>query len=174
MSTASEHLVRFELNGERRELTVRANTRLIDLLRDDLGLTGTKEGCSVGVCGACSVLLDGQLMSACLLPAAFVDGARVTTIEGIAPDEQHLSPLQDAFIRHGGFQCGICTPGQVVAATALLAEHPRPTVEQIKAWMMGNLCRCTGYYKIVESIVAASRSESNSVSREQVGVSVSC
>src|SRR5881275_835920 len=101
MSTASEHLVRFELNGERRELTVRANRRLIDLLRDDLGLTGTKEGCSVGVCGACSVLVDGQVMSACLVPAVFVDGARVTTIEGLAPDAAHLTPLQDAFIRHG-------------------------------------------------------------------------
>ena len=170
MSTASEHLVRFELNGERRELTVRANTRLIDLLRDDLGLTGTKEGCSVGVCGACSVLLDGQLMSACLLPAAFVDGARVTTIEGIAPDEQHLSPLQDAFIRHGGFQCGICTPGQVVAATALLQEHPRPTTNEVKRWMMGNLCRCTGYYKIVASILAAAESVTPPPPREPVGV----
>jgi aerobic carbon-monoxide dehydrogenase small subunit len=170
MSTASEHLVRFELNGERRELTVRANTRLIDLLRDDLGLTGTKEGCSVGVCGACSVLLDGQLMSACLLPAAFVDGARVTTIEGIAPDEQHLSALQDAFIRHGGFQCGICTPGQVVAATALLQEHPRPTADEVKRWMMGNLCRCTGYYKIVASILAAAESPTPTPPREPVGV----
>jgi aerobic-type carbon monoxide dehydrogenase small subunit (CoxS/CutS family) len=170
MSTASEHLVRFELNGERRELTVRANTRLIDLLRDDLGLTGTKEGCSVGVCGACSVLLDGQLMSACLLPAAFIDGARVTTIEGIAPDEQHLSPLQDAFIRHGGFQCGICTPGQVVAATALLQEHPRPTTDEVKRWMMGNLCRCTGYYKIVAAILAAAESPTPPPPREPVGV----
>ena len=170
MSTASEHLVRFELNGERRELTVRANTRLIDLLRDDLGLTGTKEGCSVGVCGACSVLLDGQLMSACLLPAAFVDGARVTTIEGIAPDEHHLSPLQDAFIRHGGFQCGICTPGQVVAATALLQEHPRPTADEVKRWMMGNLCRCTGYYKIVAAILAAAESPTPPPPREPVGV----
>ena len=97
---------------------------MIDLLRDELGLTGTKEGCSVGVCGACSVLVDGQLVSACLLPAAFVDGTQVTTIEGLAPDDEHLTPLQDAFIRHGGFQCGICTPGQIVAATALLAEQP--------------------------------------------------
>ena len=155
MTTASEHPVRFELNGEPRELSVRANTRLIDLLRDGLGLTGTKEACSVGVCGACSVLIDGQLMSACLLPAAFVDGSRVTTIEGLAPDAEHLSPVQDAFIRHGGFQCGICTPGQIVAATALLEENPHPNEGQVRAWMMGNLCRCTGYYQIVESILAA-------------------
>src|SRR5919199_4211962 len=155
MTTASEHPVRFELNGEPRELSVRANTRLIDLLRDGLGLTGTKEACSVGVCGACSVLVDGDLLSACLLPAAYVDGARVTTIEGLAPDDEHLSPVQDAFIRHGGFQCGICTPGQIIAATALLAEHPKPTVDQVRQWMAGNLCRCTGYYKIVESILAA-------------------
>jgi carbon-monoxide dehydrogenase small subunit len=151
----NQHTLRFELNGQPREVSVAANRRLIDLLRDDLGLTGTKEGCSVGVCGACSVLVDGAVMSACLLPAVFVDGARVTTIEGLAPDDEHLTPLQDAFIRHGGFQCGICTPGQIIAATALLQETPHPTVEQVKEWMMGNLCRCTGYYKIVESIQAA-------------------
>jgi aerobic carbon-monoxide dehydrogenase small subunit len=155
--TASEHVVRFDLNGTRRELTVRANTRLIDLLRDDLGLTGTKEGCSVGVCGACSVLVDGVLVSSCLLPAIMADGAAITTVEGLAPDEEHLSPLQESFIRHGGFQCGICTPGQLIAATALLAEQPRPTEAQVKEWMMGNLCRCTGYYQIVESILAAAQ-----------------
>ena len=155
MSTGSEHRLQFELNGEQRDLTVAANVRLIDLLRDDLELTGTKEGCSVGVCGACSVLVDGQLLSACLLPAAFVDGTTVTTIEGLAPDAEHLSPLQDAFIRNGGFQCGICTPGQLIAATALLAEIPRPAPDEIKQWMMGNLCRCTGYYQIVESILSA-------------------
>src|SRR5216684_7677095 len=100
MST-SLHALRFQLNGTPRAMTVPAHVRLIDLLRDELGLTGTKEGCGVGVCGACSVLVDGQLMSACLLPAAFVDGTRVTTIEGLAPDPDHLSPLQDAFIPHG-------------------------------------------------------------------------
>jgi aerobic carbon-monoxide dehydrogenase small subunit len=167
---ASHHALRFSLNGTPRELTVSAHVRLIDLLRDDLGLTGTKEGCGVGVCGACSVLVDGQLMSACLMPAAFVDGASVVTIEGLAPDEDHLSPLQDAFIRYGGFQCGICTPGQIVAATALLKAHPRPTTDQVRDWMMGNLCRCTGYYKIVESILAAAESETTSVARESVGM----
>src|SRR5947208_10726813 len=156
-ATMTEHIIRFQVNGTARELTIASHVRLIDLLRDELGLTGTKEGCSVGVCGACSVLVDGQLLSACLLPAAFVDGTRVTTIEGLAPDAEHLSPLQDAFIRHGGFQCGICTPGQIVAATALLRETQSPTESQVKEWMMGNLCRCTGYYKIVESILAAAK-----------------
>src|SRR3954470_13309312 len=112
----TEHTIRFQVNGAVRELTVASHLRLIDLLRDELGLTGTKEGCSVGVCGACSVLIDGQLLSACLMPAVFVDGTRVTTVEGLAPDEEHLSAVQDAFIRHGGFQCGICTPGQIIAA----------------------------------------------------------
>ena len=167
----SRHLVRCTVNGTDRELTIPAHMRLIDLLRDELGLTGTKEGCSVGVCGVCSVLVDGMLLSACLMPAAFVDGARVTTIEGLAPDEQHLSALQDAFIRQGGFQCGICTPGQIIAASALLAECPRPSVDETRAWMMGNLCRCTGYYGIVESIQAAAASDGATVAREKVGVS---
>ena len=170
MTLPSQHLLHFELNGVPREMTVPAHLRLIDLLRDVLGLTGTKEGCSVGVCGACSVLVDGQVLSACLLPAAFVDGTRLTTIEGLAPDDDHLTALQDAFIRHGGFQCGICTPGQIIAATALLQAHPRPTRDQVKSWMMGNLCRCTGYYKIVESILAAAEAGPAAVAREALGV----
>jgi carbon-monoxide dehydrogenase small subunit len=173
MLAASEHLVRCNVNGADLELTVPSNMRLIDLLRDELRLTGTKEGCSVGVCGVCSVLVDGKLLSACLLPAAFVDGTHVTTIEGLAPDDLHLTALQDAFIRRGGFQCGICTPGQIIAASALLAENPKPSVEQIKAWMAGNLCRCTGYYRIIESIQAAANSECASVLRESLGVEVS-
>ena len=151
----SEHRLHLTINGQPHEVSVAANRLLIHVLREDLNLTGTKEGCSVGVCGACSVLVDGELMSACLLPAVLADGAAITTVEGLAPDDEHLSPLQDAFIRHGGFQCGICTPGQLIAATALLTEYPKPSVDQIKSWMMGNLCRCTGYYQIVESIQAA-------------------
>ena len=171
--TTSTVTVRFQVNGAPRELTIASHLRLIDVLRDELGLTGTKEGCSVGVCGACSVLVDGQLVSACLLPGVFADGTSVTTVEGLAPDDEHLTPLQDAFIRHGGFQCGICTPGQIIAATALLAEQPRPTAEQVRQWMMGNLCRCTGYYKIVESVLAAAasaQSGTGAVRREDVGV----
>ena len=151
----SEHTLQVTVNGQPRELTVPANRLLLHVLREDLGLTGTKEGCSVGVCGACSVLVDGQLVSSCLLPAVMADGAQVTTVEGLAPDDEHLSPLQESFIRHGGFQCGICTPGQLIAATALLAEKPKPTEAEVRSWMMGNLCRCTGYYQIVESILAA-------------------
>jgi carbon-monoxide dehydrogenase small subunit len=151
----SEHTVRFELNGQPHEVRVPANRLLLDLLREDLGFTGTKEGCTIGVCGTCSVLVDGAVMSACLLPVVSLDGARVTTIEGLAPSENELTPLQDAFIRYGGFQCGICTPGQIVSATALLHENPAPSRDDIRHWMMGNLCRCTGYYKIAESIEAA-------------------
>jgi carbon-monoxide dehydrogenase small subunit len=156
----SEHSLRLTINGAPHQLTVPANRLLVHLLRDDLGLTGTKEGCSVGVCGACSVLVDGVLVSACLLPAILADGSSITTVEGLAPDDEHLSPLQDAFIRHGGFQCGICTPGQLIAATALLQEQPRPTQSQVREWMMGNLCRCTGYYQIVDSILAAAETYS--------------
>jgi len=150
----STHRLRFTLNGSPRSLEVRADRRLIDVLRDDLGCTGTKEGCSIGVCGACSVLVGGELLSACLLPAVFVEGRAVTTVEGLAHGDD-LSPLQDAFIRQGGFQCGICTPGQLIAATALLAEHPRPSDIEIRDWMMGNLCRCTGYHGITRAIKAA-------------------
>ena len=142
------------VNGQPHTVTIPANRLLLHLLREDLGLTGTKEGCSVGVCGACSVMVDGVLLSACLLPAVLVDGADITTVEGLAAQGE-LSPLQEAFIRHGGFQCGICTPGQLIAATALLDENPRPTEAQVRAWMMGNLCRCTGYYQIVDSVLAA-------------------
>ena len=156
----SEHVLRFEVNGQPQEVTVQAHHLLIDLLRERLGLSGTKEACSIGVCGACSVLVDGRVVSACLMPAVMVDGARIQTVEGLAAPDGTLSPLQDAFIRYGGFQCGICTPGQLIAATALLAEQPHPTTDQIKEWMMGNLCRCTGYYKIIDSILAAAEMSS--------------
>src|SRR5205823_1159474 len=131
----TQHQLRFTLNGQAVEAQVPSERLLIDLLRDELGFTGTKEGCSVGVCGACSVLLDGRLVTACLMPAVFVDGRELTTIEGLAASDGSLSPLQSAFIRHGGFQCGICTPGQIISATALLAEQPRPTAEQVREWM---------------------------------------
>ena len=150
----TEHQIRFRVNGEPRELRVAAQRRLIDVLRADCGLTGTKEGCSVGVCGACAVLVDGELLSSCLLPAVFVDGAEVTTVEGLSKGP--LTPLQEAFITEGGFQCGICTPGQLITASALLAAHPKPTDAEIGEWMMGSLCRCTGYHGIVRAIKTAS------------------
>ena len=147
--------VHLEINGQPHELDVAPTRRLVDVLRYDLGLTGTKEACAVGVCGACSVLVDGELVSACLLPAALADNRRITTIEGIASPDGELTALQTAFIREGGLQCGACTPGQIVAATALLAERPHPDEAQIKEWMAGNLCRCTGYAGIIRASRAA-------------------
>lgn len=146
--------IRLRINSQSVTREIPDNRMLIDLLRYDLGLTGTKEGCSVGVCGACTVLLDGQPVSSCLALAVMTDGAEVLTIEGLAEGDR-LHPLQRAFIESGGFQCGICTPGQIMAAKALLDVNPQPSKEEIQTWMMGNLCRCTGYYKIIEAIQAA-------------------
>ena len=145
----SRHRIRFTLNDAPVDMTVPAERLLVDLLREDLGKTGTKDGCSVGVCGLCTVQVDGAPMSACLLLATQVDGAAVRTIEGLA------SPLQDAFIEEGGFQCGICTSGQLIAADALLRAKPEATDAEIADWQMGNLCRCTGYYGIVRAIAKA-------------------
>lgn len=147
--------VEFTVNGRTARVAVEPAWSLVDVLRRGLDLTGTKLGCGVGVCGVCSVIVDGELQSACLVPAVQLDGRTVETIEGIANPDGSLTALQEAFIAHGGFQCGICTPGQVVAATALLREHPEPTREQIVEWMTGNLCRCTGYHGIVRAIEAA-------------------
>ena len=146
--------IQLRINGQSVIREIPDNRLLIDLLRYDVGLTGTKEGCSVGACGACTVLLDGQAVSSCLTLAVMANGAEVLTIEGLAEGER-LHPLQRAFIESGGFQCGICTPGQIMAAKALLDVNPQPSKEEIQTWMMGNLCRCTGYYKIIEAIQAA-------------------
>jgi aerobic carbon-monoxide dehydrogenase small subunit len=148
--------IRLTVNGRLHALDVPTYRTLLDCLRYDLELTGSKEGCGVGVCGACTVLLDGKMISSCIALAVFADGHEVTTVEGLADDER-LHPVQQAFIDAGGFQCGICTPGQVVAAKALLDTIPDPTDAEIRDWMLGNLCRCTGYYKIVESIRAAAQ-----------------
>ncbi len=145
--------VEFTVNGDPYRLDVEPNRRLIDVLREELGLTGTKEGCSIGVCGACTVQVDGEMISSCLMLAVNANAREVTTIEGLAMGEQ-LHALQRAFIDHGGFQCGICTPGQIMAAKALLDQNPHPTRDEVVEWMTGNLCRCTGYYKIIESIMA--------------------
>ena len=152
----ASYTIQLTVNGEPREAQVPARRTLVDLLRYDLDLTGTKEACSVGVCGACTVLLDGEITASCITLAVQADGAEVTTIEGIAQDGA-LHPLQQSFIDNGGFQCGICTSGQIVAAKSLLDANPSPTEEQVKAWMMGNLCRCTGYYQILESIMKAAQ-----------------
>jgi carbon-monoxide dehydrogenase small subunit len=142
-----------DVNGQLHEVEVESNRLLLQVLRDTIGLTGTKEGCSIGVCGACSVIVDGRLVSSCLTLAAGCQGKKIETIEGLAQDGK-LHPLQQAFIEFGGFQCGICTPGQIMAAKALLDENPKPTEDEVKEWMSGNLCRCTGYYKILESVMA--------------------
>jgi carbon-monoxide dehydrogenase small subunit len=150
--------IKLTLNGTPIGRDVEDSRLLVEFLREDMKLTGTKESCGVGVCGACTVLLDGKPISSCLALAVHADGCAVTTIEGIAEGDQ-LHPLQEAFLAHGGFQCGICTPGQILAAKALLDANPHPTRAEIQHWMMGNLCRCTGYYKIIESIVAAAGAE---------------
>ena len=146
--------VHLKINGTDHELDIPARRLLVDCIRYDIGLTGTKESCSVGVCGACAVLVNGEMYASCITLAVAVDGSEITTIEGIA-ENGNLHPIQQAFIDHGGFQCGICTPGQVIAAKSLLEENPAPTEGEIKEYMMGNLCRCTGYYGILNSIAAA-------------------
>ncbi len=140
------------VNGRAYDVEVPARRTLVDLLRYDLALTGTKEACSVGVCGACTVELDGRIVASCITMALQAAGSEITTIEGIG-EPDHLHPIQESFIANGGFQCGICTPGQIMAAKALLDINPSPSEEEVKEWMMGNLCRCTGYYKIVDSIM---------------------
>ena len=151
-----DQAIQLRVNGVDHQLQVPARRLLVDCLRYDLGLTGTKEGCSVGVCGACMVLIDGRMIASCITLAVAADGAEITTIEGLA-EEGQLHPVQQAFIDHGGFQCGICTPGQVLAAKALLDINPDPNENDIREWMMGNLCRCTGYYGILESVKNAAR-----------------
>ncbi len=146
--------IQLRVNGKKYDLEVPTHRLLVDALRYDLGLTGTKEGCSVGVCGACTVLMDGNMVSSCIALAVFADKREITTVEGLAKNGK-LHPVQQSFIKYGGFQCGICTPGQVVAAKALLDKIRKPSEDEVKDWMMGNLCRCTGYYKIIESIQKA-------------------
>jgi len=146
--------VRCRVNG--RDVTLRnyPMARLLDALREDLGLTGIKEGCGEGECGACSVEIDGRLVNSCLVPIAQAEGTAIRTIEGVANSDQ-LNRVQQAFIAHGGAQCGICTPGMVLAAINLLERHARPSEREIRAALAGNLCRCTGYMRIFEAVVRA-------------------
>ena len=144
----------FTVNGTAHKLRVLPLARLLDVLREDLRLTGTKEGCGEGECGACSVLIDGELVNSCLVPVLQVEGAQVQTIEGVASGAE-LHAVQEAFIECGGAQCGICTPGMVLAAVSLLRETPHPTEADIRNGLAGNLCRCTGYMKIFDAVVRA-------------------
>ena len=144
------------INGERRELAVHGYRTLLDTLRSEAGLTGTKKGCDVGDCGACTVILDGKPVCSCLVLAIEADGASVHTIEGLGQNGR-LHPLQENFIQHGGAQCGFCTPGMIMMAKALLDANPRPTEEEIRFAIAGNICRCTGYTKIIEAIQASAK-----------------
>jgi len=146
----------FTLNGEEITVEIEPKTTLLDLLRQNLGLTGTKEGCGTGDCGACTVLVDGKAVNSCLYPACEVEGREVLTIEGIKGKDGNPHPLQRAFVEEGAIQCGFCTPGLIMAAYALLLENPKPTDEEIKRGIAGNLCRCTGYVQVVEAIKKAS------------------
>lgn len=143
--------VSFVLNGKQIEIETEPNKRLLDLLRDDLNLTGTKEGCSIGECGACTVIMNGKAVNSCLILAGEIDGSEIITIEGIAQNG-NLHPLQENFLKYGAVQCGFCTPGMILSAYALLKQNPFPDEETIKEAIAGNLCRCTGYKQIIEAV----------------------
>ena len=152
--------LQFTVNEVHKTVDASPMRRLLDVIREDLGLTGAKEGCGEGECGACSVIVDGDVINSCLVPVCQVDGSKILTVEGLARDGR-LDPLQQAFLECGGAQCGICTPGMLIAAHALLDRNQRPTRNEIKEAIAGNLCRCTGYVRIIDAIEAAARSAEN-------------
>ena len=152
-----KQVIRVTINGEARELAIEPYRSLLDVLRNEAGLTGTKKGCDVGDCGACTVILDGLPVNSCLVLGVEVEGCRIETIEGLQPGPDRLHPLQENFIKYGGAQCGFCTPGVLMMAKALLDENPDPTEAEIRFGLAGNICRCTGYTKIVEAIQATAR-----------------
>jgi carbon-monoxide dehydrogenase small subunit len=152
------------VNREKRQVHVPPMKRLLDVLREDLHLTGAKEGCGEGECGSCSVLMNGELVNSCLVPVLQAQGAQIETVEGLACDGE-LHPLQQAFLHCGGAQCGICTPGMLMAATHLLANNPRPTMAGIREGLAGNLCRCTGFKRIFDSVISAAAQSSETHAR---------
>lgn len=146
--------IRFVINGQSRELRVQPWRTLLEVIREDLHLTGTKEGCGEGECGSCTVIMGGKSVNSCLVPAVEADSQEIITIEGLS-DGERLHPIQESFVTHSGMQCGFCTPGMILSAKVLLEENPDPTIEEIREGIAGNFCRCTGYTKIIESIRAA-------------------
>jgi len=150
----SKHHVSAVINGEPTEFLCETQQTLLDVLRDEIGLTGSKEGCASGDCGACSVIVDGRLVCSCLMLGCEAEGTSITTIEGIAQGD-HLHPVQQKFLEHAALQCGFCTPGLIVSSKALLDENPNPTEEEARYWLAGNLCRCTGYDKVIRAVMDA-------------------
>jgi len=150
------HKVNVTINGEREQVLVPSNMTLMRMLRESVALTGTKNGCSAGECGACTVLLNGEPVNSCMVLAVECEGAEITTVEGLAGENQ-LHPIQEAIIREGGVQCGFCTPGILISAHALLQRSPNPSDDEIREALVGNLCRCTGYVRIIESVKEAAR-----------------
>ena len=148
--------IKLTVNGNEYEISVKPNATLLDVLREDLGLTGTKEGCGNGECGACTVIIDGKTTNSCITLAVEANGKEITTIEGLSQGEK-LHPIQEAFVEVGGLQCGFCTPGMILSSKVLLDANPNPTQEQIRKGLEGNFCRCTGYTKIIESVKAAAK-----------------
>jgi carbon-monoxide dehydrogenase small subunit len=150
----ANHSISVVVNGSKEYLNVPSNMTLLQMLREKLALTGTKNGCEAGECGACTVLMNGEPVNSCMVLAVEADGAEVVTVEGLTHDD-HLTPLQQAFVDHNAVQCGFCTPGVLISAHALLQRNPRPTEEEIREALVGNLCRCTGYLRIIEAVQAA-------------------
>jgi carbon-monoxide dehydrogenase small subunit len=156
--------INFNINNESKTIEAPPMKRLLDVLREDLHLTGTKEGCGEGECGSCSVLINGELVNSCLVPALQADGARICTIEGVST-EGRLHPIQQCFLERGGAQCGICTPGMILATHYLLEKYPQPTLSQIQEGLAGNLCRCTGYIRIFDAVQAAANHQQSVTSK---------
>ncbi|MGD8561874.1 MAG: (2Fe-2S)-binding protein [Desulfarculaceae bacterium] len=153
-------LIEFTLNGQKTVAEVSPDATLLNLLREEFGLTGAKEGCGVGDCGACTVIVDGRAVNSCIMPALEAEGAEVLTVEGLAAPDGSLDPVQKAFVENGAVQCGFCTPGMVMSTKALLMKEPHPDEGQIRTAIEGNLCRCTGYQQIIDAVKAAAGSKS--------------
>ena len=163
-----KHQIQLLVNGESYDLLVEPRHTLLKVLREDLGLTGTKKGCDTGDCGACTVLLNGRSMNSCLVLAVEANGAEITTIEGLAKGNE-LHSIQDAFVQHGAVQCGYCTPGMILSAKALVDENPNPSEYEVRRAIAGNLCRCTGYVKIIKAIMAAAQSMNQPLANRKGG-----